>query len=85
MRVTLTDSLTQGLCGRLDIREMDDSSMSPGSVRSLPLLGFTIFLISLHVHRLDSGRIPGALGPSLAPTEASGSAEEGWAPSLSSV
>ncbi|TFJ96065.1 Butyrophilin subfamily 3 member A2 [Platysternon megacephalum] len=43
-----------GLCGRLDIREMEDSSMSPGSVRSLPLLGFTIFLISLHIHRLDS-------------------------------
>uniref|UniRef100_A0A8C3FYJ1 Ig-like domain-containing protein n=2 Tax=Chrysemys picta bellii TaxID=8478 RepID=A0A8C3FYJ1_CHRPI len=53
-RVTLTDSLTQGLCGHLDIREMEDSSMSSGSVRSLPLLGFTIFLISLHIHRLDS-------------------------------
>ncbi|KAH1170422.1 hypothetical protein KIL84_001407, partial [Mauremys mutica] len=52
--VTLTDSLTQGLCGRLDIKEMEDSSMCPGSVKSLPLLGFTIFLISLHLPRLDS-------------------------------
>ncbi|KAH1170441.1 hypothetical protein KIL84_001426 [Mauremys mutica] len=33
---------------------MEDSSMCPGSVRSLPLLGFTISLISLHVPRLDS-------------------------------
>ncbi|KAH1170153.1 hypothetical protein KIL84_001138 [Mauremys mutica] len=54
LRVTLTDSLTQGLCGRLDIKEMEDSSMCPGSVKSLPLLGFTIFLISLHLPRLDS-------------------------------
>ncbi|XP_065274425.1 butyrophilin subfamily 1 member A1-like isoform X2 [Emys orbicularis] len=33
---------------------MEDSPMSPGSVRSLPLLAFTISLLSLHVHRLDS-------------------------------
>ncbi|XP_065269157.1 butyrophilin subfamily 2 member A1-like isoform X1 [Emys orbicularis] len=33
---------------------MEDSSMFSGSMRSLPLLGFTIFLISLHIHRLDS-------------------------------
>ncbi|XP_039374241.1 butyrophilin subfamily 1 member A1-like [Mauremys reevesii] len=33
---------------------MEDSSMCPGSVKSLPLLGFTIFLISLHLPRLDS-------------------------------
>ncbi|XP_039374230.1 butyrophilin subfamily 1 member A1-like [Mauremys reevesii] len=33
---------------------MEDTSMCPGSVRSLPLLGFTIFLISLHVPQLDS-------------------------------
>ncbi|XP_065435263.1 butyrophilin subfamily 1 member A1-like [Chrysemys picta bellii] len=33
---------------------MEDSPMSPGSVRSLPLLAFTISLLSLHVQRLDS-------------------------------
>ncbi|XP_043401638.1 butyrophilin subfamily 3 member A2-like isoform X6 [Chelonia mydas] len=33
---------------------MEDSPASPGSVRSRLLLGFTLFLISLHVHRLDS-------------------------------
>lgn len=85
LQVPLTDSLTQGLCGGLHTREMEDNSASPGSVRSRPLLGFTLFLISLHVQRLDSGRIPGALGSCLSPTEASGSAGEGWAPSLSSV
>ncbi|XP_039374236.1 butyrophilin subfamily 1 member A1-like [Mauremys reevesii] len=33
---------------------MEDSLMCPSSVRSMPLLGFTIFLISLHLPRLDS-------------------------------